>query len=76
MLPLFLVLSILAFLDGSSCAVASAAPRWRPDLRTRGPGITVNNRLHVRNTLEGIATTTPIVDNSTIVPVALSSDKM
>ncbi|KAM5535927.1 hypothetical protein V8D89_010367 [Ganoderma adspersum] len=76
MLPLFLVLSILAFFDGSSYAAASAAPRWRPDLRARGSGINVNNSLHARNTLEGIAATTPIIDNSTIVPVALSSDKM
>lgn len=75
MLPLFLVLSILAFLDGSSYAVASEAPRWRPDLRTRGSGINVNNDLHARNTLEGVAANAPM-DNSTIVPVALSSDKM
>ena len=76
MLPLFIVLSILAFFDGSSYAATTAAPRWRPDLRARGSGINVNTSLHARNTLEGIAATTPIVDNSTIVPVALSSDKM
>ncbi|PIL35571.1 hypothetical protein GSI_02299 [Ganoderma sinense ZZ0214-1] len=76
MLPLFLVLSILAFLDRSSCAATSAAPRWRPDLRTRGLGTNVNNGLHARSALESVATTTSIVDNSTIVPVALSSDKM
>lgn len=73
MLPLFLVLSILAFLDGSSyAAAASAAPRWRPDLR--GSGLNVDSSLQARNRLEGVAANTPM-DNSTLVPVTLSSDK-
>ncbi|KAI1796822.1 acid protease [Ganoderma leucocontextum] len=74
MLPFFLVLSTLASLDGSYAA-APAALRWRPDLRARGSSVNPNNGLHARNALEGVATNTPM-DNSTIVPVAFSSDKM
>ncbi|EJF64945.1 acid protease [Dichomitus squalens LYAD-421 SS1] len=71
MLPLFLVLSILSFLDASCYASTHALPRWRPDLRRRGAG---KSGIHARNTLEGIATNTP-TQNSTIVPIAFSSDK-
>ena len=74
MLPLFLVLSILHLLDASCYASAHALPRWRPDLRRTGTSTSASTGLHARNTLEGIATNTP-ADNSTIVPVAFSSDK-
>ena len=79
MLPVFLVLSILAFFDGA-CAV----PRWRPDLRRNAVNV---SPLHRRRVLEGnatdapvttnssIATDAPVTTNSTIVPVVLASDK-
>ncbi|OJT11452.1 Pregnancy-associated glycoprotein 2 [Trametes pubescens] len=73
MLPLFLLLSVLAFLDGASAVSGS----WRPDMRRSLRSIGSNSarsRLHSR-VLEGIVKDLPPADNSTIVPVVFSSDR-
>ncbi|KAI0787656.1 acid protease [Fomes fomentarius] len=73
MLPLFLILSVLAFFDG--CYAIAPAPRWRPDLRKKSPGLERNSRLRVRDVADGNATDVPPLSNSTIVPIAFASDK-
>ncbi|TFK87451.1 acid protease [Polyporus arcularius HHB13444] len=73
MLPLVLVLSILAFFDGADASYS--VPRWRPDLRRNGLISGQRTTSHRRQVLEGIATDAPVTTNSTIVPVALASDK-
>lgn len=73
MLP-FLILSILAFFDGCH-AIRAPAPRWRPDLRKKSPGLERNSRLRVRDVADGNATDVPPLSNSTIVPIAFASDK-
>ena len=73
MLPVFLVLSLLAFLDGSLASFS--LPKWRPDLRIKGLHLGEDSPLRTREVLEGITTDAPSVTNSTIIPVALSSDR-
>ncbi|KAI0719301.1 acid protease [Cerioporus squamosus] len=73
MLPLFLVLSVLAFFDGAHASYS--APRWRPDLRRNGLMTGKGTALRRRQVLKGIATGAPVTTNSTIVPVVLASDK-
>lgn len=73
MLPLFLLLSVLAFLDGASADSGS----WRPDMRRSLKSIgstSARSGLHAR-VLEGIVTDLPPANNSTIVPVVFSSDR-
>ncbi|RPD60100.1 acid protease [Lentinus tigrinus ALCF2SS1-7] len=73
MLPLFLVLSILAFFDRAYAT--HSVPRWRPDLRKDAAIAGQGSTSHRRRVLEGIATGAPVTNNSTIVPVTLASDK-
>ncbi|KAL7279207.1 hypothetical protein ACG7TL_007047 [Trametes sanguinea] len=82
MLPLLLVVSILAFLDGSYALSASAPSltgRWRPDLRRSASRTAGSSRreLHARHqpVLEGIVTGVAPANNSTIVPVVFASDR-
>ncbi|KAI0749774.1 acid protease [Daedaleopsis nitida] len=77
MLPLVL-LSILAFLDGTYAS--ASVPRWRPDLRKKDGKIGRRNGLLARDSTglnaSGITFDLPPAQaNSTIVPVALASDK-
>ncbi|KAI8980194.1 acid protease [Trametes punicea] len=76
-LPLFLVLSVLAFLDGPyAISTSPVHGRWRPDLRRRGLNIGSAPRLRPRHPiLEGIVTGVAPANNSTIVPVTLASDR-
>ncbi|KAH9903035.1 acid protease [Cubamyces lactineus] len=77
MLPLFLVLSILAFLDGVySISVRPAAHgRWRPDLRRRVSNGGRSSGLQSRQILEGIVVGVAPANNSTIIPVSFASDR-
>ncbi|KAI0833486.1 acid protease [Trametes gibbosa] len=75
MLPLFLLLSVLAFLDGPYAVPGpDITGRWRPDMRRRLSSIG-SNRLKSRHALEGIVTNLPPTNNSTIVSVAFASDR-
>ncbi|CDO73707.1 hypothetical protein BN946_scf185015.g35 [Trametes cinnabarina] len=79
MLPLFLLLSVLAFLDGPYALSTQAPPlsgSWRPDLRRRVSN-TGSTSLHARRqpVLEGIVTGVEQANNSTIVPVVFASDR-
>lgn len=75
MLPLFLLLSVLAFLDGTYAIQGPAIQgRWRPDMRRRLVS-TGSNRLQSRQILEGIVTNLPPTDNSTILPLTFASDR-
>ncbi|KAI0367775.1 acid protease [Pilatotrama ljubarskyi] len=76
-LPLFLFLSVLAFLDGSYAVAETPAisGRWRPDMRKRLQSIGSSAGLQPRQFLEGIVTGMAPMSNSSIVPVALASDR-